>query len=75
MEKDSIYQFWKMAHREKNVEGVYKIGEDEIENKKIMLVDDVITTGATLREAKRVLHRAGGKVVLAAAIAGTGSWK
>lgn len=62
-------------HRDKNVENVYKIGEDEIENKKIMLVDDVITTGGTLREAKKVLHKAGGKVILAAVIAGTGSWK
>lgn len=62
-------------HRDKNVENVYKIGDDEIENKKIMLVDDVITTGATLREAKKVLHKAKGNVILAAVIAGTRTWK
>lgn len=61
--------------REKNVENVYEIGDFDVENKRIMLVDDVITTGATLREAKKVLHRAGGKVVLFVVIAGTGYWK
>jgi len=61
--------------RERNVENVYEIGDAQIANKKIMLVDDVITTGATLREARRVLQKAGGRVILAAVIAGTGSWK
>jgi len=63
------------AHRDKNVENVYRIGERDLKNKRIMLVDDVITTGATLREAKKVLHKAGGKVIITAAIAGASSWK
>ncbi len=62
-------------HRDKNVENVYEIGKDEIENKNILLIDDVITTGATLHEAKRILSMAGGKVILAAVIAATDSGK
>jgi competence protein ComFC len=59
-------------HRDKNVRDVYRASEKEVEGKRIMLVDDVITTGATLREAQRVLADAGGKVVITAVIAVAG---
>ncbi len=59
-------------HRDKNVKGVYQASEKEVEDKRIMLVDDVITTGATLREAQRTLTEAGGNVVVAAVIAAAG---
>ena len=32
---------------------------EKIENKKILLVDDIYTTGATIKECKRVLKQAG----------------
>ena len=38
---------------------------------RIVLVDDIVTTGATLREAARAIRRAGGEVVGAATVAET----
>jgi len=60
------------AHRDANVRNVYMADSTKVEGKKIMLVDDVITTGATLREARRVIEKAGGRVILAATIAAAG---
>jgi len=59
--------------REDNIRGAYGVFGQLTKNKKIMLVDDVVTTGATMREARKVLNEAGGKVVMAAVIATAGS--
>lgn len=46
--------------RAQNVQNAYKvINVEKIENKKILLVDDIYTTGATIKECKRVLKQAG----------------
>jgi len=46
--------------REKNIKGAFSVidGED-IQGKDIMLIDDVFTTGATVRECSKVLRKAG----------------
>lgn len=45
--------------RLKNIEGAYKlIQKEEIENKTILLIDDIFTTGSTANECCKVLHLA-----------------
>lgn len=56
--------------REKNVKGVYCVPEPErIQGRRILLIDDVVTTGATMEEAARTLLKAGATAVVAAALA------
>lgn len=50
--------------RIKNVQNVYKIEHSEkIIGKKVLLVDDIYTTGATTKECKKMLELAGSKKV------------
>jgi ComF family protein len=58
------------AQREANVRGAFAVDDENgvLKGKRIILVDDVTTTGATLRENARVLRQAGaGKIVGAVA--------
>ncbi len=48
--------------RWENVKGVFKVAK-EIKGKKILLFDDVMTTGATLISASKELRKAGAKEV------------
>lgn len=59
-----------LAQRRANVLGVYRATDPElIRGKRILLLDDIITTGSTASEAARVLLTAGAKEVTCAAIA------
>lgn len=64
-----------VEHREerlKNLEGVFEIKEPALrqaQGKHILLVDDVSTTGATLKECAKVLKTAGAKSVSGVVIA------
>lgn len=50
--------------RSENIRGAFECARPEdINGKKIILIDDVLTTGATLRECGRVLRRAGAKEI------------
>jgi len=56
--------------RLRNVKGVFKAGEHPwIRNSRILLVDDVYTTGSTLNECARVLKKAGAQEVYAFTLA------
>ena len=58
------------AERRANVLGVYReVDRAAIAGKRILLLDDILTTGATAGEAGRVLKTAGAKEVHCAAIA------
>lgn len=58
------------AQRRANVLGAYEVcGAEELEGKRILLLDDVITTGATAGECARVLLTAGAKEVHCGAVA------
>ena len=58
-------------HREErvtNVAGAFRVAGD-VRGKRVLLVDDVVTTGATVAECARVLKAAGAKRVEVAAVA------
>ncbi len=59
-----------LMERGKNVAGAFKINKaNAIRNKNILLVDDVITTGATVNECARVLKNNGAKNIYACSVA------
>ena len=50
--------------RRENVAGVYALDDGaDVSGLRILLVDDVVTTGATMSEAARILRKAGAKSV------------
>ena len=56
--------------RIRNVQGIFTINNVEVlKNKKILLIDDVLTTGATLGECSKLLKEAGAKEVWGLVIA------
>ena len=56
-----------------SVRGAFRAGRQSIEGVPLLLIDDVVTTGATLAECARVLNAAGARRVDAAAVARTPS--
>lgn len=58
------------AERRANVMGVYRaVNEPEVVGKRVLLIDDVVTTGQTLSECARTLRMAGAEDVVCAALA------
>jgi ComF family protein len=65
-----------LGHRERaaNLAGAYALrsgAASDLPGRSVVLVDDVVTTGATLAEAARVIRARGGMVVGAATLAAT----
>lgn len=59
-----------LNEREENISGAFRIrNKNAINGKSILLVDDVITTGATISECGKILLEAGAKQIYAASIA------
>ncbi len=60
----------KRAEREKNIQNIFSCAQpDLIKNKAILLVDDVATTGATLKECARVLKTSGAARIISFTLA------
>ena len=58
------------AHRRANVLGVYKaVNSELLWGKRVLLLDDIITTGATVEECARMLLTAGAREVYVGAVA------
>ncbi len=56
--------------RRSNVRGCFKV-QGDVRGAKILLVDDILTTGATLDEAAKILKQAGAKSVYALTLCGS----
>jgi ComF family protein len=61
----------RQSERAANIRGVFSVAEDRVteENEGILLVDDVVTSGQTVFEARRTLIEAGYRVVGAISMA------
>lgn len=62
----------KQAARAANIKGVFAVGGDaafEVETQKLILVDDVVTSGQTVLEARKTLQASGYEVVAVIAMA------
>jgi ComF family protein len=57
------------SERLKNLKNCFKANTETVKNKNIILIDDVITTGTTMREAAKALHEAGAKKVIGYSLA------
>jgi len=55
--------------RKQNIKGVFYLKKEGEVPKNIILVDDVVTSGATVEEATKVLKRAGAEKVVVTAVA------
>ncbi len=65
--KDTPKQSLQVSARARaaNVKGCYRVIEEQaVKGKTMVLIDDVYTTGATLRECARTLRKAGAKCVI-----------
>lgn len=58
----------KYERREKNVRGAFRC-ETELAGETVLLIDDIVTTGATAREGARILKQAGAMKVYILSIA------
>ena len=68
----SIQHMLGAAQRRKNIENAYGLNQGrDVRNKTILIVDDILTTGATLDECTTVLKLNGAKAVYAAVAAMT----
>lgn len=58
--KDTIEQSkLNKEERKKNIQGVYKLeNQEKLKNKKILLIDDIYTTGNTIEEVSKTLKKA-----------------
>lgn len=71
-ERDTLPQTGTKGRTERlaNIRNSFALkNNSEIKKARIILIDDVITTGATFAEARKVLEKAGAKEVLALAVA------
>ena len=64
-----------VSARRGNVKGVYRVVRKErFAGKRVLLIDDIVTTGATLSECSYMLRLGGAKRVVAAAVAKAGNY-
>jgi competence protein ComFC len=69
-ETESQMKIQNRAKRLKNLSGCFAVkNPNEVSGRNIILIDDIITTGATIKEAERILLKSGAKKIIAFTIA------
>lgn len=59
-----------LSERKANISGAYELTDPElVEGKRILLIDDIVTTGATVSECARMLREGGAKEIYCASLA------
>jgi len=58
-----------LEKRADNIKGAFTVIEEAERGERVILVDDVVTSGATAKEAKKELEKVGYKVCAVVAIA------
>ena len=62
--------FMKYAKRKKNLIGAFRVTDkDSVKGKRILMIDDIITTGITLGTCCQTLNRANPQMICCATIA------
>ena len=56
------------VERKRNVKGAFEVRED-VARKRVILLDDVMTTGATVRECAKTLAKAGAEEIIVVILA------
>ncbi|MFO8057470.1 MAG: ComF family protein [bacterium] len=70
--KTSFQYALSIRERERNVRGAFRVSRPPgVRDKSILLIDDLITTGATVNECARVLKKAGSRRVCVLCLAGS----
>lgn len=71
--RETVSQIGLTSHqRRENIRGAFAVAKpEEVANREILLVDDVLTTGTTASECARVLLRAGASKIWVATVART----
>jgi len=70
--KETIHQAQVKERKDrlKNLAGSFSVlNQEKIKNRNLILLDDVTTTGATLKEARNILKKAGAKKIIAFTLA------
>ena len=68
IQENQVQHTLRREERKKNVQGVYRADGGQIYGKRILLIDDIVTTGSTLGECAGELYRAGAAEVHCAAV-------
>ncbi len=59
-----------LSERKANISGAYELTDPElVEGKRVLLIDDIVTTGATVSECARILREGGAAAVYCASLA------
>ncbi len=62
-------QKYSKQNRRKSVKGKFYVKNIDIKDKRILLIDDIMTSGSTMSECARVMKRAGAKEILCSTFA------